>query len=300
MDEAMDTTTIPFAVDDDDVLKVLAPERQTVPLIFSSPHSGRGYPDAFIAGSRLDPQTLRRSEDSFIDELYQGVVERGAPLLHALFPRAYCDVNREPCELDPAMFTGALPLNANTRSPRVLAGLGTIPRVVASGSEIYAGKIPVAEAERRIARCYHPYHRRLRQLVEATQAAFGWSLLVDCHSMPSVGGPMDRDSGLSRVDVVLGDCYGDSCSSRFTHAAEAAFRAQGYRVVRNSPYAGGYVTRAYGRPRQASHALQIELNRALYMDEALHQHGPGFEQVRADIDRVVEALATLAAEGKPI
>ncbi|SEH37589.1 N-formylglutamate amidohydrolase [Magnetospirillum fulvum] len=296
----MDTTTIPFAVDDDDVLKVLAPEHQTVPLIFSSPHSGRGYPDSFIAGSRLDPQALRRSEDSFIDELYQGVVDRGAPLLYALFPRAYCDVNREPCELDPAMFTGVLPLNANTRSPRVLAGLGTIPRVVASGSEIYAGKIPVAEAERRIAQCYHPYHRRLRQLVEATQAAFGWSLLVDCHSMPSVGGPMDRDSGLSRVDVVLGDCYGDSCSPRFTSAAEAAFRALGYRVVRNSPYAGGYLTRAYGRPRQASHALQIELNRALYMDEALHQHGPGFEQVRADIDRVVEALATLAAEGKPI
>lgn len=296
----MDTTTIPFADDDGDVLKVLAPERQTVPLIFSSPHSGRGYSDAFIAGSRLDPRTLRRSEDSFIDELYQGVVERGAPLLCALFPRAYCDVNREPCELDPAMFTGVLPLNANTRSPRVLAGLGTIPRVVASGSEIYPGKIPVAEAERRIAQCYHPYHRRLRQLVEATQAAFGWSLLVDCHSMPSVGGPMDRDSGLSRVDVVLGDCYGESCSHRFTTAAEAAFRARGYRVVRNTPYAGGFLTRAYGRPRQGSHALQIELNRSLYMDEALHQHGPGFEQVRADIDQVVEALAALAAEGKPI
>jgi len=296
----MDTTTIPFAVEDDDVLRVLTPERQTVPLIFSSPHSGRGYPDAFVAESRLDPQTLRRSEDSFIDELYQGVVRWGAPLLCALFPRAYCDVNREPCELDPTMFVGALPLNANTRSPRVLAGLGTIPRVVASGSEIYARKIPVAEAERRIATCYHPYHRRLKHLVDTTRTAFGWSLLVDCHSMPSVGGPMDRDSGLSRVDVVLGDCYGESCSPEITRAAELAFQALGYRVVRNTPYAGGYVTRAYGRPRLASHALQIELNRALYMNEALHQHGPAFEQVRADIDRVVAALAALAAEGKPL
>ena len=278
----MDTN--PAAIpDDSSVLTVRAPVRQTVPLVFASPHSGRDYPADFVAASKLDSKALRRSEDSFIDELYASAPDHGAPLISAVFPRAFCDPNREPYELDPAMFTGPLPSHANTRSPRVLAGLGTIARVVASGAEIYAGKLPVDEAERRIARCYRPYHDRLRLLLDQTRSVFGWSLLVDCHSMPSVGGPMDHDSGLSRVDVVLGDCFGASCSSLFTQVAEDAFRQRGYRVVRNTPYAGGFTTRHYGHPRQGSHALQIELNRALYMDEAEHLHGSGFGPLRSDI-----------------
>jgi len=292
----MDTMPAEIMNDDDAVLRVFEPPRQTVPLVFSSPHSGRDYPAEFVAQSRLDARMLRRSEDSFVDELYAGVVALGAPLIAALFPRAYCDPNREPYELDPAMFSGSLPDHANTRSPRVLAGLGTIARVVASGAEIYAGRLPVAEAESRIARCYRPYHRRLRELVEATRAAFGWSLLVDCHSMPSVGGPMDRDSGLSRVDVVLGDCFAAACSPLFTQVAEDTFSQLGYRVVRNAPYAGGFTTRHYGQPRLGSHALQIEINRALYMDEANHCHGPDFARVRADLERVAAALAAAAAE----
>ncbi len=292
----MDTMPAEIMNDDDAVLRVFEPPRQTVPLVFSSPHSGRDYPAEFVAQSRLDARMLRRSEDSFVDELYAGVVALGAPLIAALFPRAYCDPNREPYELDPAMFSGTLPDHANTRSPRVLAGLGTIARVVASGAEIYAGRLPVAEAESRIARCYRPYHRRLRELVEATRAAFGWSLLVDCHSMPSVGGPMDRDSGLSRVDVVLGDCFAAACSPLFTQVAEDTFSQLGYRVVRNAPYAGGFTTRHYGQPRLGSHALQIEINRALYMDEANHCHGPDFARVRADLERVAAALAAAAVE----
>ncbi|TAN63889.1 MAG: N-formylglutamate amidohydrolase [Magnetospirillum sp.] len=294
----MDTT--PHAAQDDSsVLTVCAPVRQTVPLVFASPHSGRDYPADFIAASRLDSKTLRRSEDSFIDELYACAPAHGAPLISATFPRAYCDPNREPYELDPAMFVGPLPSHANTRSPRVLAGLGTIARVVASGAEIYAGKLPVAEAEHRIARFYRPYHHRLRQLVDATRSAFGWSLLVDCHSMPSVGGPLDRDSGLSRVDVVLGDCFGAASSPVFTQVVDDAFRQRGYRVVRNTPYAGGFTTRHYGHPRQGSHALQIELNRALYMDEAEHQRGPGFGQLQGDIEGVVMSLAEAAVEFSP-
>lgn len=292
----MDTMPAEIMNDDDAVLRVFEPPRQTVPLVFSSPHSGRDYPAEFVAQSRLDARMLRRSEDSFVDELYAGVVALGAPLIAALFPRAYCDPNREPYELDPAMFSGTLPDHANTRSPRVLAGLGTIARVVASGAEIYAGRLPVAEAESRIARCYRPYHRRLRDLVETTRAAFGWSLLVDCHSMPSVGGPMDRDSGLSRVDVVLGDCFAAACSPLFTQVAEDTFSQLGYRVVRNAPYAGGFTTRHYGQPRLGSHALQIEINRALYMDEANHCHGPDFARVRADLERVAAALAAAAVE----
>ncbi len=283
-------------VDDGSVLRVIAPDRQTVPLVFASPHSGCDYPADFVAMSRLDARALRRSEDSFIDELYAGVVESGAPLISALFPRAYCDPNREPYELDPAMFSGPLPDYANTRSPRVLAGLGTIARVVANGAEIYAGKLPVAEAERRIAACYVPYHDRLRRLVDDTRAAFGWALLVDCHSMPSVGGPMDRDSGVSRVDVVLGDCHGAACAPQFTQVVEDVFLGLGYRVVRNTPYAGGFTTRHYGHPRQGSHALQIEINRGLYMDEAEHRHGPDFSRLRADLDVMARTLAAAARE----
>ncbi|BAE50981.1 N-formylglutamate amidohydrolase [Paramagnetospirillum magneticum AMB-1] len=300
--EAMPAKMMPAETTNDDaaVLRVAEPPRQSVPLVFASPHSGRDYPADFVAASRLDPRMLRRSEDSFVDELYSGVVELGAPLIAALFPRAYCDPNREPYELDPAMFSGDLPEHANTRSPRVLAGLGTIARVVASGAEIYAGRLPVSEVEHRISRCYRPYHRRLKDLVDATRKAFGWSLLVDCHSMPSVGGPMDRDSGLSRVDVVLGDCFSAACSPLFTQVAEDAFTHLGYRVVRNAPYAGGFTTRHYGQPRQGSHALQIEINRALYMDEGQHCHGRDFAKVQADLQKVAAALAAAAAEfGRP-
>lgn len=288
--------SMPLASDDRTVLTVLEPPERTVPLVFASPHSGREYPPDFVAASRLDPQGLRRSEDSFVDELFAGVVRRGAPLLCALFPRAFCDPNREPYELDPGMFSGPLPPAANIRSPRVAAGLGTIAKVVATGAEIYAGKLPVSEIDRRIGHFYRPYHRRLAALVEEGRAQFGWSLLVDCHSMPSIGGPMDHDVGLSRVDVVLGDCFGASCAPLITQVVEDAFRARGYRVVRNTPYAGGFTTRHYGQPRHGSHALQIELNRALYMDESRHAKLPGFAHLAADLDGVAAALVELSRD----
>ncbi|MCR6630582.1 MAG: N-formylglutamate amidohydrolase [Magnetospirillum sp.] len=288
--------SMPLAFDDSSVLTVLEPPERTVPLVFSSPHSGREYPPDFVAASRLDPQGLRRSEDSFVDELFVSALRWGAPLLAARFPRAFCDPNREPYELDPAMFSGQLPHYANTRSPRVAAGLGTIARVVATGAEIYRAKLPVDEAERRVAQYYRPYHRRLAALLDETRVLFGWSLLVDCHSMPSIGGPMDRDVGVSRVEVVLGDCYGASCAPLITQVAEDAFRARGYRVVRNAPYAGGFTTRHYGQPRHGSHALQIEINRALYMDEARHEKLPGFTQLAADLEGVVAALAELTRD----
>ncbi|HSV29906.1 MAG TPA: N-formylglutamate amidohydrolase [Candidatus Omnitrophota bacterium] len=291
----MDSTPLP-TFDDSRVLTVLAPPEQTVPLVFASPHSGRDYPAEFVQASKLDAAALRRSEDSFVDELFACAPGHGAPLLAALFPRAYCDPNREPYELDPGMFSGQLPSYANTRSPRVAAGLGTIARVVASGAEIYRERLPVAEAEHRVAQFYRPYHARLRSLVDRTKDKFGWSLLVDCHSMPSVGGPMDRDMGLSRVDVVLGDSFGAACAPGITQTVEDAFRARGYRVVRNTPYAGGFTTRHYGQPRNGSHALQIELNRALYMDEARHAKTAGFDALAADLERVVGALAELTRE----
>lgn len=291
---------MPFASDAYSVFTVLEPRDRRSPLVFSSPHSGRDYFAEFLAASRLDPQALRKSEDSFVDELFACVAELGAPLLAARFPRAFCDPNREPYELDPAMFSGQLPVYANTRSPRVAAGLGTIPKVVGTGAEIYRGKLTVAEAERRITSFYRPYHQRLQALLDETQSLYGWSALVDCHSMPSSGGPVERDSSGRRVDVVLGDCFGASCSPLLTETAEAAFAARGYNVVRNTPYAGGFTTRHYGQPSMGCHALQIEISRALYMDEILHAKTDGFSHLAGDIAYVVAALSSLVNEHGPL
>ena len=268
--------------------EVLAPTEQRLPLVFASPHSGNRYPEDFVSQSRLDRLTLRRSEDCFVDDLFEAAPRLGAPLLRALFPRAYVDPNREPFELDPGMFIDSLPSYANTRSPRVAAGLGTIARVVASGADIYRSKLTFEEALARIRAYYWPYHAALRDLVEATRAQFGFCILVDCHSMPSIGGPMEADSGRNRVDFVLGDCHGTACNGSVIDAAETALENEGYQVARNSPYAGGFVTRHYGQPQESVHALQIEINRALYMDEGAIRRSPGL----ADLSRRMSGLIT--------
>ncbi|MCR4378477.1 MAG: N-formylglutamate amidohydrolase, partial [Rhodospirillales bacterium] len=241
---------------------VIEPLAQTVPMVFASPHSGHDYPASFVAASQLDPVALRRSEDAFIDELYEPAPRIGAPLLRAHFPRAYADPNREPWELDPDMFSDDLPAWVNTTSPRVRAGLGTVAKVVTDGAEIYKDKIAFAEAERRVETCYKPYHARLTQLLEHTRERFGAYLLIDCHSMPSVGGPMDRDPGTNRVDMVLGDANGVSCHPHVINLVHTVLKEMGYRVVLNTPYAGGFTTRHYGAPAAFGHALQIEVNRA--------------------------------------
>lgn len=272
---------------------VLHPARQTAPLVFASPHSGRRYPTQFIAASRLDPLALRRSEDAYMDEIYASAVEIGAPLLTADFPRAFVDPNREPFELDPAMFDEELPDYVNTGSPRVAAGLGTIARVVTSGEEIYHRKLDFAEVQKRIRDLYFPYHEALKTLLDQTRERFGAYLLIDCHSMPSVGGPMDSDRGLKRVDFVLGDRFGTSCSPRVTELAEQALRQLGYSVRRNVPYAGGYTTCHYGRPSAGAHALQIEINRALYMDEATVVVSEGMDFLKANVARMIRQLADI-------
>ncbi|MDA0701787.1 MAG: N-formylglutamate amidohydrolase [Proteobacteria bacterium] len=275
---------------------VIAPEEQTIPLVFASPHSGTSYPDAFVAASRLDSLSLRRSEDSFVDEIYAGVPERGAPLIRARFPRAYIDPNREPYELDPEMFEDELPSYVNTRSPRVGAGLGTIARVVANGEEIYRDKLSFGEAKARIERCYWPYHQALSHLIDNTRARFDTCLLIDCHSMPSIGGPMDRDAGHRRVDFVLGDVFGTACASFVTDAVEKFLRERDYNVTRNLPYAGGFTTRHYGRPQTGVHALQIEINRALYMDEERFERRPYISELNETMSELSARLGALAAD----
>jgi N-formylglutamate amidohydrolase len=280
-------------IERNEVYELAAPARQTVAGLFASPHSGTDYKPEFLAASRLDMVTLRRSEDAFVDELFGAAPRRGAPFLKALFPRAFVDPNREPWELDAAMFSGPLPAYVNSRSPRVAAGLGTIARVVANGEEIYAGKLDFDEAARRIERYYRPYHTALQGLVDRTRERFGWCFLIDCHSMPSVGGPMDRDPGMRRVDFVLGDCHGASCGPALVETVESYLVGLGYVVTRNLPYAGGYVTRHYGRPERGIHALQIEVNRALYMDEERIERRPRLPRLAAELEGLIAAIAAL-------
>jgi N-formylglutamate amidohydrolase len=260
------------------------PARQCVPFLFASPHSGRHYPAGLLEKTRLDPTTLRRSEDAFVDELFAGAVELGAPLLAAQFPRAYLDVNRSSTELDAAMFDAPLGLPVDAPSPRVTAGLGVIPRIVRDGAEIYRGKLGAREADARITQLYQPYHRTLAALMEEIHGHFGVAVLVDCHSMPSA---------LSVPDIVLGDRYGASAAPALTARAEAAFFREGFSVARNTPYAGGHSTVLHGKVASGFHAMQVEVNRALYLDEERIVKRPAFEPVRERLTRALRAIVTM-------
>jgi N-formylglutamate deformylase len=273
--------------------EILEPADWRGPLIFNSPHSGSIYPPAFLASARLELTQLRRSEDSFVDELFIGVVRQGFPLMRAHFPRCYIDVNREPYELDPRMFDGRLPSFANTRSMRVAGGLGTVARVVGDAQEIYDQRIPVDDALARIDGLYKPYHRALRRLVTRVHRDFGAAILVDCHSMPSIAGNRDERP---RADVVIGDRYGTSCVAVVADTVEAALQEAGYSVSRNKPYAGGFITEHYGNPAAGFHSIQLEVNRALYMDERRYEPVPSFNRLAADLLALAEHVAALPIE----
>ena len=279
---------------DPPVFDLRLPERQTGPVVFASPHRGSFYPPDLLAAARIGGVLLRRSEDAFVDDLFGAAPALGAPLLRALAARAYVDVNREPFELDPAMFEDALPPYAITASPRIAAGLGCIARLVANGEEIHARKLRFAEAQGRIERYYRPYHAALDGLLKATRKRFGSCLLIDCHSMPSVAGPLEHDAGAARVDFVLGDRFGKACDGGLVEKIERVLRGLGYVVARNRPYSGGFVTQHYGRPAEGVQVLQIEINRALYMDETRIERGPGFGALKGDLTTLV---AHLAADG---
>ncbi len=266
--------------------EVQTPVEQMVPFVFNSPHSGRHYPGDFLKSSRLDAHTIRVSEDYFVDELFGSAPFYGAPLLVAHFPRAFLDVNREPYELDPTMFEGSLPHYLNTNSVRVAGGLGTIPRLVAENLEIYHTPMRIEDALNRIESFYRPYHDCLRNLIVSTHAAFGACVLVDCHSMPAHA----QSGSRNRPDFVIGDRFGTSASDAVSQSAISLLKDLGYTVARNKPYAGGFITEHYGRPRRGLHALQIEINRGLYVDEQTFQKNAGFERLQADLARFVDRL----------
>lgn len=274
------------------VLAVDCPVRQTLPVLVSSPHSGRHYDPDFLKDIRLDGLAIRRSEDAFVDELISGVPALGGPTVRALFPRAWIDVNREPCELDPCMFEGTLTCRVRSDSPRVRAGLGIIPRVVAGGMEIYRGRLQAGEAERRISRCYVPYHDTLARLIEGTRLLFGTVCLIDCHSMPSSG--HDGDSRMP--DVVLGDRFGSSCALPVALAASDVLESRGAVVRRNDPYPGGHITRRYGEPARGIHAIQIEFNRRLYLDENSLEQTDGMQPTVRLLEAAVLAISRAVLE----
>lgn len=274
---------------DQPAFETIRPRRLVAPLVFNSPHSGRVYPPRFLAMTRLDNLSIRQSEDAFVDELFARAPHLGAPLLRAHFPRAYLDVNREPWELDPTMFVEPLSDRFNTASPRVAAGLGTLARVVAENKPIYRERLTLDDARMRIEGIYHPYHDALQKLLSEALGGFGVAVLIDCHSMPRLG----RHGERATPDIVLGDRYGTTCAPALIDLVETVFAAAGLRVARNRPYAGGFCTRSYGRPHHGVHALQIEISRHLYMNEATLEKHAGFEPLRLLVEKLTHTLIGL-------
>lgn len=270
--------------------EIWAPAEQRIPFVFNSPHSGCYYPQSFLDSSSLDPLSIRRSEDCYVDALFASAVVLGAPLLRAHFPRAFLDVNREPYELDQRMFSETVPAYANTHSVRVAGGLGTVPRLVGEGQQIYPGRIALNDALARIECLYKPYHRELERLLNETHRRFGFAVLIDCHSMP---GGIKPGDGARRADFIIGDRFGRSCSDGLAETAIDLLYSLGYQVAYNKPYAGGFITEHYGRPSRGFHALQIEVNRSLYMNEASLQRLSGFEALQGDLMHFIADLTAL-------
>lgn len=262
-------------------------------VVFASPHSGRDYPAEFLAASMLEPTALRSSEDAYVDCFLRAAAPAGAPVLLGGVPRAYVDYNRAATELDPALIAGVSPHGLN---PRVSSGLGVIPRVVAGGRTIYRGKITRAEAELRLQRYWHPYHAKLDELMAEHRKRFGRAILLDMHSMPRDAVSMNRQHNALRPDIVLGDRFGAAAQSAITDAVAAIFANAGLRVARNSPFAGAYITQRHGTPSIGQHAIQIEIDRGLYLDEHRVAPSADFVQFQALMDKIVQELVELGRD----
>lgn len=280
-----------------DAFTLRHPERRETSVIFSSPHSGRVYPAEFLRNTLLDARAIRTSEDAFVDRLFAGAPAAGAPLIAAHVPRAYIDLNRACDELDPAVVEDVPRAGHN---PRISSGLGVIPRVVANGRPIYSGKIARADAQARIDQFWRPYHAALGGLISESRALFGESILVDCHSMPHEAIEAHARPGNPRPDVVLGDRFGAAAGHEVVERIEAAFSNAGLRVARNAPFAGAYITQAYGRPSVRQHVVQVEIDRALYMNESRIEPNAGFDAFCDLMAGVVAEIAAIGAAGLPL
>ena len=273
-----------------DVYTLKSPKNAHSCVVFNSPHSGSDYRADFLATSSLDSLAIRSSEDAFVNELFKDAPKHGAYLLSAHAPRAFIDLNRSASELDPANVRGAKHTPTN---PRIAAGLGVIPRVVGNGQVIRTGKLSMSEAKNRIASYYTPYHKCLRNLIDLQRGAHGMTILIDCHSMPQKSlesSPLVRGK---KPDIILGDRFGASCDRWIMDSATQIFAAAGFVVARNAPFSGGYITQHYGRPSKGIHAFQIEINRALFMDEARVERAETFDKFSDILSVVTQHLAQI-------
>lgn len=266
-------------------------------VVFASPHSGRDYPRSFLRTSVLNAHSIRSSEDAFVDQLFECAPSHGAAFIKAGAPRAFVDLNRAPDELDPALIEG---VRRQGHNPRIASGLGVIPRVVAGGRAIYRGKMTMDEAQRRLTRYWQPYHNTLQRLLDDAHRRHGQAVLIDCHSMPHEAMDGVARGGMQRPQIVLGDRFGAAASGDVVDRVEEAFRDAGFVVTRNTPFAGAYITQAYGRPAKGQHAVQVEIDRSLYMDEGLIRPNGEFEAVRTALAGVVAQVAGIGQGRVPL
>ncbi len=274
---------------------LIRPDARTTSVVFASPHSGRDYTPEFRRQSVLNELDLRSSEDAFVDKLFEAAPRFGAPFLRAGAPRAWVDLNRACDELDPALIEG---VRRAAHNPRIASGLGVIPRVVANGRPIYRGKLSLAEAHARVSGYWRPYHDALQTLLDQSHGAFGEAILIDCHSMPHEALENIGPAGVPRPDVVLGDRFGAAAAAAIVDRVEAAFAGAGFRVARNMPFAGAYITQHYGRPSRRQHVVQIEIDRALYMDEKQVLPNARFDAVRSALQGVIAEIAAIGGSGE--
>ncbi|WP_435140044.1 N-formylglutamate amidohydrolase [Pseudopelagicola sp. nBUS_19] len=275
--------------------RIIRPEIRASAVVFASPHSGCDYPEWFLRRSLLNAHSIRSSEDAFVDLLFNSVPEFGSPFLAASAPRAFLDLNRASDELDPALIQG---VRKAGHSPRIASGLGVIPRVVANGRSIYSGKMALEEANRRIDVYWRPYHAALQELLTQARDEFGCAILIDCHSMPREAVENVTRVAGRRPEIVLGDRFGAAAHSEIVEQVETAFVESDFSVSRNTPFAGAYVTQHYGRPSRRQHAIQVEIDRSLYMDEDKIQPHSGFEEFRTRLRDVTAKISKIGRSGK--
>jgi N-formylglutamate amidohydrolase len=267
----------------------IGPERLASPVVLSVPHAGRAYSPTLLKASRLSRHMLETLEDRLVDRLVWRALSSGATALVARAPRAEIDLNRDKREIDPAMVNPPLPGRTLLQSPRTRGGLGLIPSRITGAGSIWLHRLSPGELSRRIDEIHAPYHAALERALAEARSRFGVAILLDCHSMP----PRETGGGPA---VVFGDRHGTSIAPEYLDVAVAAAEAAGFEVALNAPYAGGYITARHGKPATGIHAIQLEIDRSLYLDESLRMPGRGFEPIARMIAAVVAALASKAIE----
>ncbi|MDG1676290.1 MAG: N-formylglutamate amidohydrolase [Paracoccaceae bacterium] len=275
---------------------IVEPVSLTSGVVFALPHSGRDYGVSFLNQSILDQLSIRSSEDAFLDQLIDGIEKYGAPKIIANAPRAFIDLNRSTDELDPALISG---IKNNIKNPRISSGLGVIPRVVSHGKEIYRGKLSFEQAQSRIKYYWKPYHTDLSNLLQRSQSVFGQSLLIDIHSMPHEA-VSTQSSFIKPPEIVVGDRFGMSSDPEFTNLVISILKQHDFRVAKNTPFAGAFITKHHGKVKKRIHALQLEIDRSLYMDEEKILPNSEFEELKTRLLPALIQISSLICKSEKI